>query len=110
MKINCLIIDDEQLARKGIANFIKEVPFLNLVASYANPVEALPEIRSGTIELIFLDIQMPKMTGMDFLKSCANPPLTIIASAFPDHALESFELNVIDYLLKPIPPGRFMRA
>jgi two-component system LytT family response regulator len=110
MKVNCIIIDDEQLARKGMTNFIKEVSFLNLVGVFANPIEALPLVSDKGVDLIFLDIQMPKMSGMEFLKTLPQPPLTIITSAFPNHALESFELNVIDYLIKPVPLERFIKA
>jgi DNA-binding LytR/AlgR family response regulator len=110
MKINCIVIDDEPLARKGMINFINEISFLNPVAAYSNPVEALEVVSTQDIKLIFLDIQMPKMTGLEFLKTLPDPPVTIITSAFPNHALESFELNVMDYLIKPIPFERFVKA
>ena len=110
MKINCILIDDEQLARKGMTNFIEKVSFLNLVGTFSNPVEALPSVSDKTVDLIFLDIHMPKMTGIEFLKTFTRSPLTIITSAFPNHALESFELNVIDYLIKPVPLERFIKA
>ncbi len=110
MTINCIIIDDEPLARKGLENFINEVSFLHLAGVYANPVDALPVISGKKTDLIFLDIQMPKMTGLDFLKTLANPPVTIITTAYPNYAWESYELNVLDYLIKPIPFERFMKA
>lgn len=110
MKINCTIVDDEPLARKGISNFISEISFLNLTGEYPNPIEALPEIRNGNTDLLFLDIQMPKMNGVELLKTLTNPPLTIITTAFPNYAIESFELNVLDYLIKPIPFERFVKS
>jgi DNA-binding LytR/AlgR family response regulator len=110
MEINCIVIDDEPLARKGLTNFINEVSFLNLVGVYSNPVEALQVIKDQKIDLIFLDIQMPKMTGLEFLKTLTNPPITIITTAFPNYALESYELNVMDYLVKPIPFERFLKG
>lgn len=110
MNINCIVIDDEQLARKGLCNFIKEVPFLTLVGVFSNPLEAFAVIKEENIDLMFLDIQMPKMSGLELLKSLSNPPLTIITTAFLKHALEGYELNVADYLVKPIPFDRFMKA
>lgn len=110
MEFKCIVIDDEHLARKGLVNFIKEIPFLNLVGIFSNPDESLTTIKEKNISLLFLDIQMPKMTGLDFLKSLPNPPVTIITTAYSNYALESFELNVIDYLVKPIPYERFVKA
>ncbi len=110
MKINCVVIDDEPLARKGLINFINEVSFLSLKAEFANPLDALNCLKEEQIDLIFLDIQMPKMNGIAFLKTLPNPPLTIITTAFPNHAIEGFELNVMDYLIKPIPFERFLKA
>jgi len=110
MNINCIVIDDEQLARKGLCNFIKEVSFLTLAGVFSNPLEALAAIKEENIDLMFLDIQMPKMSGLELLKSLSHPPLTIITTAFPNHALEGYELNVTDYLVKPIPFDRFIKA
>ena len=110
MNINCIVVDDEILARKGLCNFIKEVPFLTLIGVFSNPLEALPVINERNIDLMFLDIHMPKMSGLELLKSLSNPPLTIITTAFSNHALEGFELNVTDYLVKPIPFERFIKA
>lgn len=110
MDINCIVIDDEQLARKGLCNFIKEVSFLTLVGVFSNPLEALTSIKEENIDLMFLDIQMPKMSGLELLKSLSHPPLAIITTAFPNHALEGYELNVMDYLVKPIPFDRFIKA
>lgn len=108
--INCIIVDDEPLAREGIANYVREVDFLNLKGICANPVELMKLLDENVIDLIFLDIQMPKMNGIDFLKIVKNPPMVIITTAFPSFALESFQLNVLDYLLKPITFERFFKA
>jgi two-component system LytT family response regulator len=97
--INCVIIDDEPLAREGLADYVKEVDFLKLTGVCENPVD-----------LIFLDIQMPKMSGIDFLKVVQNPPMAIITTAYPSYALEGFQLNVMDYLLKPITFERFFKS
>jgi len=110
VKINCIVIDDEKLARKGLMNFISEIPFLNLIGAYSNPLEAMAIVQEERVDLIFLDIHMPKMTGFEMLRSMSHTPLTIITTAFPDYALESYELNVIDYLVKPIPVERFVKA
>ncbi len=110
MMINCIIIDDEPLARKGISNFVKKIPSLTLLGEFEDPMMALPILNDQKIDLIFLDISMPKINGLEFLKSLPDPPLTIITTAFGHHALESYELNVIDYLVKPIPLERFLKA
>jgi DNA-binding LytR/AlgR family response regulator len=98
------------LARKGIENFAKEIPFLNIVASCSNPVNVMELLSKQKIDLLFLDVQMPKMTGIEFLRTVKNPPLTIITTAFPNYALEGYELDVIDYLIKPISFERFIKA
>jgi DNA-binding LytR/AlgR family response regulator len=110
MKLNCLIIDDEPIARKGIAEYVKEVDFLHLIAQCENPLKVASELKLHTIDLIYLDIQMPKLSGIEFLKSLPNPPLTIITTAHPDYALEGYTLDIVDYLVKPIPFERFLRA
>lgn len=109
-KLNCVIADDEPLARKGIENFAREISFLNIVASCSNPFGVMEIISQQKIDLLFLDVQMPKMTGIEFLRTVKNPPLTIITTAFPNYALEGYELDVIDYLIKPISFERFMKA
>src|SRR5690349_14949564 len=110
MNINCIVVDDERLARQGLSNFIKEVPFLTLTNAFSNPLEALSIIKEGNVDLMFLDIHMPKMTGLELLKSLSDPPLTIVTTAFPNHALEGYELDVTDYLVKPIPFDRFIKS
>lgn len=108
--MNCIIIDDEPLAQKGLESFVQEIPYLNLVATCDNVRMALDELSKQRVDLLFLDIKMPKITGIEFLKSMKNPPLTIITSAYTNYALESYEFNVIDYLVKPIPFERFLKA
>jgi len=109
-KMECIIVDDEPLARKGIEKFVREMPVLELKASYGNPMDAIECIKAERVDLLFLDIQMPKITGLDLLKSVKPLPITIITSAFPDYALLSYELDVVDYLVKPIPFERFVKA
>ncbi len=110
MKIDCIVIDDEPLARKGITRAIKDIPYLNLIGEFSNPTEAIELLSTQKIDLMFLDIQMPKLSGIEFLKSQKNLPPSIIISAHHNFALESFELDVIDYVLKPFRFDRFARA
>jgi len=108
--INCVIVDDEPLAREGLANYVREVDFLSLAGVCENPLELLPLVDKNTIDLVFLDIQMPKMNGIEFLKIMQKPPMVVITTAYPSYALEGFQLNVLDYLLKPITFERFFKA
>ncbi|MFT5917472.1 MAG: DNA-binding LytR/AlgR family response regulator [Flammeovirgaceae bacterium] len=108
--MRCLIIDDEPLAREGIANYAKEIDFLEVEGTCSNPLEASILMGKSEIDLLFLDIQMPKINGIDFLKSLKNPPMVIITTAYPSYALEGYQLDVIDYLLKPITFQRFFQA
>ena len=110
MKLACLIIDDEPVARKGIEEYIAEVDFLELVAQCENPVKAARYLNEQTIDLIFLDIHMPKLSGIEFLKGLRHPPLVIFTTAYPDYALEGYSLDVVDYLMKPITFERFLKA
>lgn len=105
-----MIVDDEPLAREGLELLVKETGFLQLVASCADALEANKVLSQDNIDLMFLDIQMPKVRGLDFLKSLPAKPLTVITTAYPNFALEGFELNVLDYLVKPITPERFLKA
>lgn len=109
-KINCIIVDDEPLAQKGMEDFVSEIPFLHLLKTCDNAMQALEEISSKNVELMFLDIKMPKMNGLDLLKNLAKPPVTIITTAFPDFAVKGFELSVLDYIIKPVPLERFVKA
>lgn len=108
--MTCLIVDDEPLARRGIENLIAEIPFLQQVASCANPLQAAKVLGDEKIDLMFLDVQMPKMTGIEFLRTLKNPPITIITTAYQNYALEGYELDVTDYLIKPISLERFTKA
>lgn len=108
--INTLIIDDEPLALDVLETYISKMPELNLVARCSNALEANEMMRKHDIDLIFLDIQMPQVSGVDFIKALPNPPLFIFTTAYSNYALEGYELNAIDYLLKPISIDRFMKA
>lgn len=110
MILNCVTIDDEPLAREGISNYIREIDFLRMVGSGSNPVELIQLLDSQAVDLVFLDIQMPIMNGIDYLKMAQNPPMIIITTAYPSYALEGFQLDVMDYLLKPITFNRFFKA
>ena len=108
--INCVIIDDEPLARDGLAHYVGQIDFLHLIDTCEDPVELMKLLDNNPVDLVFLDIQTPKMNGIDFLKMVKNPPMVIITTAFPSYALEGFQLNVLDYLLKPITFDRFFKA
>ncbi|OQP44995.1 DNA-binding response regulator [Niastella yeongjuensis] len=108
MNIRCIIVDDEPLARDGMELLVAEAGFLQLVATCRSAMEANAILAKEQIDLIFLDIQMPKIRGIDFLKTLTVKPLVIITTAYSDFALEGFELNVLDYLVKPITPERFL--
>ena len=108
--MNCLIIDDEPFARRGLEEYVHEIEFLECMACCENALKASSHLNERKIDLIYLDIHMPKVSGINFLKSLKNPPLTILTTAYPDYALESYSLDVIDYLVKPITFERFLRA
>ncbi len=110
MKIKTIIVEDEPLAREGLKSYIREIDFLDLLGSCENALEANNKISSENPELMFLDIQMPKITGLDFLKSLKKPPMVIFTTAYPNYALQGFELDVIDYLVKPYSFDRFLKA
>lgn len=108
--MNTLIIDDEPLALDVLETYISKIPELHLVARCSNALEANDLLRKHSVDLIFLDIQMPQVSGVDFIKTLPNPPLFIFTTAYSNYALEGYELNAIDYLLKPISIDRFMKA
>lgn len=110
MKLACLIIDDEPVARKGLEEYVNEIEFLELVAQCENPLKASRYLSEQTVDLIFLDIHMPKLSGIEFLKGLRNPPLVIFTTAYSDYALEGYSLDVVDYLMKPITFERFLKA
>ena len=110
MKLNCIIIDDEPLARKGLREYIQDVDFLQLVAEFDSPLKATEALTNQKIDLMFLDIHMPKITGIEFLRSLQHPPQVVLTTAYPQYAVDGFDLNVLDYLVKPISFDRFLKA
>lgn len=109
-KTRCLLVDDEPLALDILESYIMRFDNLEIVARCENALEAMSILRSQHVDLLFLDIQMPKLTGLDFLKTLKLPPKTILTTAYREYAIESYELDVVDYLLKPIPFERFVKA
>ena len=110
MKLRCMIVDDEPLALDVLETFIGRLDNLELVCRCSNAIEAYNCLQTHEVDLLFLDIQMPKLTGIDFIKTLANPPKVIFTTAYRDYALDGFELNAVDYLLKPIAFERFLKA
>lgn len=108
--IKAIIVDDEPLALEIIETYIQQIPDIQLVKKCENAFEANEALKSNAIDLMFLDIQMPQLSGIDFLKTLSNPPCVIFTTAYPDYAVEGFELNAVDYLLKPISLERFLKA
>jgi len=108
--INCIIVDDEQHAIDIIEHYVKQTPQLNLVGTTTNPIEALQMVTEKNAELVFLDIQMPELSGIDFIKALHGKVKVILTTAYSEFALESYELDVVDYLLKPIRLPRFLQA
>jgi DNA-binding LytR/AlgR family response regulator len=108
--MTCLIVEDEPLAAEVLEDYINQIPFLHLVKKCEDAIFALEILQKEKIDLIFLDIHLPKLKGLDFIKTLENPPKIIITSAYQDYALQGYELNVIDYLIKPIEFDRFVTA
>src|SRR5471030_1932726 len=106
----CLVVDDEPLALHILEDYISKMPFLQLVKVTTNPIEALQLVQEGNIDLVFLDVQMPELTGIQFLRIANGKSKVILTTAYPQYALEGYELDVIDYLLKPIAFDRFYKA
>lgn len=110
MRINCLLVDDEPLALDVLSSYIQRVDGLEIVGRCENAMQAFEAIQNNPVDLLFLDIQMPKLDGIDFLKSLPNPPKVIFTTAYREYAIEAFEVDAVDYLLKPIPFSRFLKA
>lgn len=108
--IRCLAVDDEAPALTVLADYIGQIPFLTLVGTTTNPIEALTWVQQGRVDLVFLDIQMPRLTGLQFLKLAGHRCQVILTTAYPEYALEGYENDVVDYLLKPIAFERFFKA
>lgn len=110
MKVRCLLVDDEPLAIQLIQNHIKLLDTFEVVGACSNAIKALELLRTTPVDLLFLDIKMPQITGIDFLKTLKNPPAVIITTAYREYAIEGYDLDLIDYLLKPITFDRFFKA
>tara|TARA_B110000967_G_scaffold111431_1_gene114059 strand:+ start:16 stop:720 length:705 start_codon:yes stop_codon:yes gene_type:complete len=110
MNINCLIIDDEPLAINVIKNYIEEIDTITILNTFSNAIDALTYLKEHSVDLIFLDINMPLLNGLDFIKNLETKPLIIVTTAYDEYAIKTYELEVLDYLIKPIPFPRFMKA
>ena len=110
MAHTCIIVEDEPLARTLIENYIQKVPYLQLVQSFSDPLKALEFLRENTVDILFSDIQMPEITGITLLKLLQKKPLIILTTAYSEYAIEGYELDVLDYLLKPITFERFLKS
>ncbi|MEO0570312.1 MAG: LytTR family DNA-binding domain-containing protein [Bacteroidota bacterium] len=108
--INCVVIDDEPLAREGLITYIGKIDFLRFIGEGSNPTDLFALEKNQPLDLIFMDIQMPIMTGIEYLKSTKNRPMVIMTTAYPSYALEGFELDVLDYMVKPITFNRFYKG
>lgn len=107
---NCIIIEDEPLAAEILQDYISDVPFLRLKKTFTDAISALDDLSANDVDVIFLDINLPKLKGLDFIQTLKNPPHIIITTAYHEYALQGYELNIIDYLLKPIEFSRFLKA
>jgi DNA-binding LytR/AlgR family response regulator len=110
MQIRCLLVDDEPLALEALAALISKIPMLTISGRCSDAVEAMQWIHNNEVDLMFLDIHMPEISGIGLLKSLSNPPKVIFTTAFRDYAVEAFELDVVDYLVKPVSPERLLKA
>lgn len=108
--LNCIIADDEPIARQILENYVDAIPYLNLVTSCKNAFEVLEVLQENQVDVLFLDINMPKLSGLSLLKTLQKKPNVIITTAYPEYAIEGFELSVTDYLVKPFSLERFMQA
>lgn len=110
MPHTCIIVEDEPLARSLMETYVKKVPYLQLVQSFSDPLKALDFLRDNTVDILFSDIQMPEITGITLLKILQKKPLIILTTAYSEYAIEGYELDVLDYLLKPITFERFLKS
>ncbi len=110
VKLRCIITDDEPMARKGLQGYVEKIDYLELVALCEDAIQLSNALKVENIDLIFLDIEMPYLSGVEFLSGLTNSPKVIIVSAYEQYALKGYELNVVDYLLKPVPFDRFLKA
>ena len=110
MSIKTLLIDDEYLALNLLEEFARQIPELEIVGKYKSPLNALEVLQQNAIDLLFLDIQMPRVSGINLLKSLPHPPVTVFTTAYAEHAVDAFDLNAVDYLLKPFSFERFLQA
>ena len=108
--INCIIIDDEPLAREIIETFVKDIPFLQLTKSFGDSLQALLYLQNNEVDIVFSDIQMPKINGLELVESLSNPPVIIFITAHRDFAIDGYENGVTDYLVKPVRFERFLKA
>lgn len=108
--MNCIIIDDDEISRISLKHLISQVPYLNPIGEYPNASDSLSAINDKNVDLMLLDIELPGLSGIDFIKGLKKPPLTILVTSKKEYAVEAFECNVIDYLVKPIPVDRFFKA
>ncbi len=108
--MNCIIIEDQPPAQRILKKYIEDIGTLELKATFSNAIQGMEFLKTEEVDLIFLDIHLPKISGIDFLKSLVNPPAVILTTAFSEYALESYEFNVVDYLLKPFSFQRFVKA
>lgn len=110
MNLTCVIVEDEPLARNLMVDYVRKVPYLTLLEACSNPLDAIETLRKNAVDLLFLDIQMPEITGLSLLKALNKKPLVILTTAYSEYALQGYEHDVVDYLLKPITFERFLRA
>ncbi|MFT5167549.1 MAG: two-component SAPR family response regulator, partial [Saprospiraceae bacterium] len=108
--MNCIIIEDQPPAQRILKKYINDIGSLNLIATFSDALQAMEFLKTEEVDLVFLDIHLPKISGIDFLKTMTNPPNVILTTAFSEYALESYEFNVVDYLLKPFSFQRFVKA